>query len=172
MTTWAEQDRGFETPCHIWQGNVTQGYARKRVGGKLLLAHRWRYEREVGPIRFDLHHRCGQKDCVRPDHLADLPNGDHMRIHKRFTTVTMRAMDDYKEKGVDAWFRQMHDGRVEIMCKDRRHRIRVTAPEAEAWEAVELFERWTGLAVESERRPPRKPRQIVGQLSMLELESG
>ena len=80
-----------------------------------------------------------------------------------------------KEKQIDAWHRELQGGRVEIMCKGPGFRIRVTAPELEAWEAVELFERWTGMTVQSERRPRRRSAVgIEGQLDifMTELETG
>jgi hypothetical protein len=75
------------------------------------------------------------------------------------------------EKQIDAWHRELNDGRVEIMCRAPSFRVRVTAPEAEAWEAVELFERWTGLTVQSERRPRRQVPVPEGQLIMTELET-
>jgi hypothetical protein len=76
----------------------------------------------------------------------------------------------FTEKRTDAWFRDLNDGRVEIMCRGGNYRLRVSAPADEAWEAVELFERWSGLQIESERRPPRRRlRMIVGQLSMYDL---
>lgn len=75
------------------------------------------------------------------------------------------------EKQTDAWHRELNDGRVEIMCRAPSFRVRVTAPEAEAWEAVELFERWTNLTVQSERRPRRQVPVPEGQLVMTELET-
>jgi hypothetical protein len=75
-----------------------------------------------------------------------------------------------KEKQTDAWFRELQNGRIEMMCRAENYRLRVTAPEPQAWEAIEMFERWTGLTVESERRPRRRPVQMPGQLSMVELE--
>lgn len=77
-----------------------------------------------------------------------------------------------REKPTDSWFRQLHDGRVEIMCRAPGYRIRVSAPEEQAWQAVEMFEKWTGLVVQSERRPPRVYAPPRGQMSMTELESG
>ena len=77
-------------------------------------------------------------------------------------------MTELREKQTDAWWRELNDGRIEIMCKAPNFRLRVTAPEAEAWEAVGMFEQWTGLTIESERRPRRRPKQLAGQLSMTE----
>jgi hypothetical protein len=74
-----------------------------------------------------------------------------------------------KEKTTDAWHRELDGGRIEVMCKAPGYRIRVTAPAEEAWQAVEMFERWTGLIVRSDRRPRRTPSVPAGQLSMTEL---
>lgn len=71
-----------------------------------------------------------------------------------------------RERPTDSWFRQLNDGRVEIMCRAPNFRLRVSAPEGEAWEAVELFEKWTGLTVHSDRRPRRSPPVIPGQITL------
>jgi hypothetical protein len=49
----------------------------------------------------------------------------------------------------------------------------VTAPMDKAWQAVEMFEEWTGLTVQSDRRPRRRVLPPPGQetLPMPELES-
>lgn len=88
--------------------------------------------------------------------------------------------DAIREKATDAWHRQLNDGRVEIVCRTPGYRIRVTAPEEQAWEAVELFEKWTGMTIASGKRPRRSPPQIPGQMPLElamtertgELESG
>jgi hypothetical protein len=73
---WREEDRGYSTPCWIWQnGTDKDGYGRfkVRVGGKgrTLRAHRWRWEQEHGPIPagLQLDHLCVQPACVRLSHL-------------------------------------------------------------------------------------------------------
>jgi hypothetical protein len=76
-----------------------------------------------------------------------------------------------KEKSVDSWYRELRDGRVEIMCCSPGFRIRVSAPAEEAWKAVEMFEGWTGLRVNSDRRPKRVGAPMPGQLTMTELQS-
>lgn len=79
--------------------------------------------------------------------------------------------DEFRERQTDAWHRTLSDGRLEFMVKTPGFRLRCTAPEEQAWEAIEMFERWTGLHVSSDRRPPRRPRVPDGQLSIVELES-
>ena len=79
------EDRGYETPCWIWQGHVLPaGYALKRKHGVRKLAHRWFYELEYGPIPqgLHLHHLCQNKICVRPSHLTPLSPREHVKAHR------------------------------------------------------------------------------------------
>lgn len=65
---YTEEDRGFPTPCWIWQkATRADGYGAEQ--GRL--AHRSYYERCLGPIPEGLHvdHLCGVRLCVNPDHL-------------------------------------------------------------------------------------------------------
>jgi hypothetical protein len=79
------EDRGYETPCWIWQrGTNSRGYPRLHVHGGRFYAHRYYYEFWVGdiPEGHEVHHRCEQILCVRPDHLVPLPNMEHRREHQ------------------------------------------------------------------------------------------
>lgn len=81
---------------------------------------------------------------------------------------------DRREKQIDAWHRELNDGRQEIMCRAPGYRIRVSGPAEKVWEAVEMFEGWTGLTIRSEKRPRRTVAPPPGQLDFLamdELES-
>lgn len=81
---WVAEDRGFETPCWIWQLGVdVHGIGKTSLGGVRLKAHRVAYEEARGPIPagHDLHHRCEQKTCVNPDHLEPLTPDDHGQLH-------------------------------------------------------------------------------------------
>jgi hypothetical protein len=79
--------------------------------------------------------------------------------------------DQLKEKATDAWHRRLHSGALEVMCRTQGVRMRVSGPDDWVWEMVEHFEDRTGLVVQSDARPPRRRRQIEGQLAMTELES-
>lgn len=85
--------------------------------------------------------------------------------------VDIEPVDRPRERQTDAWHRTLNDGRMEFMVKTTGFRMRCTAPEEQAWEAIEMFERWTGLQVTSERRPRRRPHVPDGQLAMTELEA-
>lgn len=60
--------------CWIWAHPVADGYGRVREAGKgskFAMAHRFAYERLVGPISvgLQLDHLCRVRNCVNPDHL-------------------------------------------------------------------------------------------------------
>ncbi len=59
--------------CWLWMGAIDpNGYGRFRgPDGKTLLAHRFAFEQEVGPIPggLDLCHRCDLPTCCNPAHM-------------------------------------------------------------------------------------------------------
>jgi hypothetical protein len=65
---YVEEDRGYGTPCWIWQRGIdAAGYGR--VAGTR--AHRVFYERHVGPIPegLTIDHLCRVRSCCNPAHL-------------------------------------------------------------------------------------------------------
>jgi HNH endonuclease len=86
------EDRGYETPCLIWQGFINAGgYGQK---GRNTLAHRESFIAAHGPIPDDhhVHHKCRQRDCVNPDHLEALSPQDHVALHSSERRPTCAAM--------------------------------------------------------------------------------
>jgi hypothetical protein len=73
--------------CWLWTGprHKRIGYGRVMRSGKYLLAHRWIYERERGPIPegLILHHECENNLCVNPGHLRPMTRGEHQSMHMR-----------------------------------------------------------------------------------------
>lgn len=79
--TWEINDEG----CWIWTAGVSStGYGQIRRDGRKTTAHRWVYEQRVGHIGpgLHLHHTCGVKLCVNPDHLEPMDPSEHQRLHK------------------------------------------------------------------------------------------
>ena len=78
----ALQDDG----CLVWFGGMYgSGYGAffpggNRTGGNVL-AHRWLFERLVGPIPdgFDIDHLCRNRPCVNPEHLEPVTRLENIR---------------------------------------------------------------------------------------------
>lgn len=79
---YIEEDRGHDTPCWIWQRAIgSDGYGNLGLNGKFWKAHRFIYQREVGPIPegLTLDHLCRVRCCVNPDHLEPVTNAENVR---------------------------------------------------------------------------------------------
>lgn len=81
------EDRGFKTPCWIWQRFIQKGYGRmyrperKRAGlTPTVLAHKWIWEDRNGPVPdgMDLDHLCRNRSCVNPDHLEPVSRAENI----------------------------------------------------------------------------------------------
>lgn len=97
---YIEEDRGYLTPCWVWQRATNgAGYGRVRVGGRLLLAHRHFYQQRHGEVPPELDHLCEVTLCCNPDHLKpashaeNLRRGKHVKLAGRLDEilVTRRA---------------------------------------------------------------------------------
>jgi hypothetical protein len=77
---WQHVDRAGD--CWQWQGAVsTDGYGLYTYLGVTRRAHRWVYEEAAGPIpngTYVLHH-CGDRLCMRPEHLYVGDHAESMR---------------------------------------------------------------------------------------------
>lgn len=83
---YVEEDRGFGTPCWIWQRAFDgTGYGRACHDGRMFQAHRFIYERLVGPIPegMQLDHLCRVRSCVNPSHLEPVTNATNTRRGER-----------------------------------------------------------------------------------------
>lgn len=74
-----------------------------------------------------------------------------------------------KRPALEAWHRPLEHGRSEILCRAPGYHVRVSGPDEQVWEAVEMFERWTGMEIQSERRPRRVKSPPEGQITMFDL---
>lgn len=81
---FARSVRPFVLGCWIWTagvGNHGYGRLRKRVGDNTIeiLAHRYSYERFVGPIPdgLTIDHLCRVRRCVNPMHLEPVTRAEN-----------------------------------------------------------------------------------------------
>lgn len=80
------EDRGFETPCQVWQGSTDRfgyGQIHYRTDGRVVtrLAHIVSWEKVNGPVPdgLELDHRCETKPCRRVDHLESVTHAENCR---------------------------------------------------------------------------------------------
>lgn len=79
--------------CHLWMGSLSEGgYGRIGEGRKKVwLAHRWAYERWVGPVAEGLeldHFACDLRHCVNPAHVRPVTRRENSL---RGETIAARA---------------------------------------------------------------------------------
>lgn len=92
----SKQDDG----CWLWIGRKDhRGFGRVGQSGS---AHRWMYERKVGPIPEGdtLDHECGNHACVNPDHLSPLPRKELAQRTARSRPVCEYGHSPDKEEEV------------------------------------------------------------------------
>ncbi|HEY5987261.1 MAG TPA: HNH endonuclease signature motif containing protein, partial [Streptosporangiaceae bacterium] len=80
---WARIDKGDGSGCWLWTGALYwTGYGQFPVSmGKTATAHRWGYERYIGPVpkRLELDHLCRVLACVRFDHLEPVTHLENVQ---------------------------------------------------------------------------------------------
>jgi 5-methylcytosine-specific restriction endonuclease McrA len=61
--------------CWVWEGSRREGYSQMHSAGRPVAAHKWAYERFIGPVPagLQLYHSCLNRGCVNPYHLEPLP---------------------------------------------------------------------------------------------------
>lgn len=102
MSEYVEEDRGYDTPCWIWQGGTSyrgdRHYGRKRWRGRNYPAHRAYYEEAKGcevPADLQIDHLCRVTLCVNPDHLEPVTARENMRRSSR-TKLTEKDVREIK----------------------------------------------------------------------------
>lgn len=76
-----------ESGCWLWTGSLdSSGYASMKMHGKVVIVHRYCYEKLIGPILLDGdddptldHLNCVSRACVRPDHMQVVSRSENSR---------------------------------------------------------------------------------------------
>jgi hypothetical protein len=85
--------RTSDSACQLWTGEIDdQGYGRT-IGNRLV--YRLRFNEAYGELPgVTLHHVCGTKACVNPDHLEPLGATLHVLAHRPgFTLEQLREFE-------------------------------------------------------------------------------
>ncbi len=95
--TYIEEDCGYETLCHVWQGEPSQRYPSLKIKGKPKKVHAWVWEQANGPIPpgLVLHHRCENPRCCRLDHLELATTASNAQ-RARHTKLTMEKAEQIR----------------------------------------------------------------------------
>jgi hypothetical protein len=123
---YLEEDRGYETPCWVWQRFINPaGYGMKRVGPATRLAHRVYYVARFGavPEGLELDHLCRVRACVNPDHLE--PVTKRVNILRGEGTGAKYARrthcaQGHPLSGDNLYIRPINGARVCLACKRAR----------------------------------------------------
>lgn len=101
--------------CWVWTGGTyPAGYGRFfPEPGRGVRAHRFAYELWCGSIedKFVIHHKCGNRICVRPDHLQ--------AVSQHENTAEMFERNGYL-KAIDRLERELKQLREELEQERRR----------------------------------------------------
>lgn len=90
-----------ENGCWVWQKSLARGYGKLRVDGKTVSAHRYFYEKFIGPIPvgMTIDHVCKNKKCCNPKHLEVVTQAENNRRRSSTKLNIVTA----------TWIRHIHD---------------------------------------------------------------
>ncbi|CAB4896247.1 unannotated protein [freshwater metagenome] len=94
------EDRGYATPCWVWQGATKPtGYGQVRFEGRTLQAHRAVFVDTHGeiPQGLELDHLCHVRSCCNPAHLEPVRHDENLR--RRIRPFAPRAPKTHCPQG-------------------------------------------------------------------------
>lgn len=147
--TWADER-------WLWRGSQTHnGYGHLMRGYKEFLAHRWAYERAVGPVPagLQLDHLCRVRLCVNPAHLEPVTPRENSR---RGANGVMKTTCAHGHPKTEEFGRPDADGhwncRPCAADATRRLRARTHTPTGREW--------WDGSGHSNAKLDPESVRSI------------
>jgi hypothetical protein len=112
--------------CIVGEGSRhSAGYRVRNVQGEMVYAHRAAWEAANGPIPESrvVHHICGNKWCVNPEHLELHTKSSHSKVHNKPITVCPRCGSTER-----APYRSRPGKTYCVQCVRKRDRLRPRKP--------------------------------------------
>lgn len=115
---WAEEDRGYLTPCRIWLGSKdSRGYGTKRdpATRRVRATHVMAWEEAHGPVPdgLELDHLCCQHACGNVEHLEAVTHRENMTRHWQRRGSSSRYPGVSWRKREKKWYAYVYaDGRM------------------------------------------------------------
>lgn len=81
------------TGCWVWARSLRHnGYGALQLSGRNWSAHRWAFHHLVHPASDSevVHHTCGVRACVNPDHLQAVAHQDNLAEMRQRTVYLAR----------------------------------------------------------------------------------
>jgi hypothetical protein len=122
-----EEDRGYETPCLVWQASSSAGYGLFWLDGRHIGAHRVAVELTSGPIPAGLEpdHLCRVPLCVRPDHIELVTHRENVARSSSPMGVNARLTTCRRGHPFTGTWRGRRTCRTCATERQRQHRARV-----------------------------------------------
>lgn len=119
----------LENGCWRWDGPIDNGYALAHPArGMRVKAHRWVYDMKWGLVEgLVVHHTCGNRRCINPDHLTQITSSEHGVLHGTLVDRCHRGHDLTVE---NAWRTDEKSGKRRcrlcdnICCQEKYERSR------------------------------------------------
>lgn len=116
--------------CWVWTGSTnTTGYGQLWDGERLVVAHRWLWEQEHGPVpnKLELDHLCRRPVCVRPSHLEPVTHQENVLRGESFAAQNARktrCLREHQLSGDNLYVRTDGSRRCQTCQRAARQRYR------------------------------------------------